>query len=98
MTHVPSITIHAVRRARSRSIPEEGIVAALAFGKHRAVRGADVFTLGWREVREGERLGLDLSRWESIEVVCGHDGAVITVYRNKNPKALRDRECRRRAA
>lgn len=92
--HQPSLTRHAVERSRARGIPAKAIHAALTFGKHRAIRGADVYTVGWREVRLQARYGIDLSRWEGIEVVCAHDGRVLTVYRNKNPRALRDRPAR----
>ncbi len=96
MTEALSLSLHARDRSRSRQIPTEAIDAAVDFGKHRAIRGADVYTLGWREVRFHARNGIDLSRWEGIEVVCAHDGRVLTVYRNWNPRALRDRTTLRR--
>lgn len=98
MNDEPKLTLHATDRSRTRGIPTEAIEAAIEFGKHRAIRGADVYTLGWREVRFYARAGIDLSRWEGIEVVCAHDGQILTVYRNKHPRAFRDRAPRRRAA
>lgn len=92
------LTRHAIDRSRSRGIPTEAIDLVLSHGKHRAIRGADVYTLGWRQVRRCAQLGVDLSRFEGIEVVCAHDGRVLTVYRNNNPHALRDRAARRRRA
>jgi hypothetical protein len=74
------LTRHAVERARTRTIPADAIEAALTYGALRPIRGA--------------KRGVDLSRWEGVEVVCGHDGRVITVYRNKNDRALRDRSRR----
>jgi len=85
------LTVHARRRSRVRGISTEAIEAVLDYGRHRTIRGADVFTLGWRDLRFHARNGIDLSRWEGVEVVCAHDGRVLTVYRNKNPRALRDR-------
>lgn len=98
MNDKPKLTLHATDRSRARGISTEAIDAVIAFGKHRAIRGADVYTLGWREVRFHARAGIDLSRWEGIEVVCAHDEQVLTVYRNKNPHAHRDRAARRPAA
>jgi hypothetical protein len=98
MNDKPTLTLHATDRSRTRGIPTEAIEAVIEFGKHRAIRGADVYTLGWREVRFYAQAGIDLSRWEGIEVVCAHDGQILTVYRNKNPSAFRDRAARRRAA
>lgn len=89
-----TLTLHAARRSRARGIRMNAIQAALTYGKHRAIRGADVYTLGWREVRLQARYGVDLSRWEGVEVVCAHGGQILTVYRNKNPRALRDRQAR----
>ncbi len=98
MNAKPTLTLHATVRCRNRGIPTDAVDAAIQFGKHRAIRGADVYTLGWREVRFYADFGIDLARWEGIEVVCAHDGHVLTVYRNKNPRAFRDRAALRRAA
>jgi hypothetical protein len=98
MNNHRTLTLHAADRSRSRGIPIDAIEAVIDLGKHRAVRGADVYTLGWREVRRCARRGIDLAGWEGIEVVCAHDGQVLTTYRNKNPWAFRDRAARRPAA
>jgi hypothetical protein len=98
MNHLPRLSRHAASRAERRHISIDAIDAALEFGQHRAIRGADVYTLGWREVRFYAARGIDLSRWEGVEVVCAHDGRILTVYRNRNPHALRDRAARREAA
>lgn len=98
MNDEATLTHHASSRARTRGIPVEAIDAAIEYGQHRAIRGADVYTIGWRQVRFHGARGLDISRWEGTEVVCAHDGKVLTVYRNKNPHALRDRSARRRPA
>lgn len=92
------LTNHAKTRCRTRGIPAQAIEAALTYGQHRGIRGADIYTLGWRQVRFYAARGIDLSRWDGIEVVCAHHGQVLTVYRNKNPHALRDRTARRIAA
>lgn len=93
---LPRLTLHAINRSRTRGIRESGIEKVLEFGKHRAMRGADFYTLGWREVRLHAERGFDLSRWVGIEVVCARDGQILTVYRNKNRWAFRDRSTRDR--
>ncbi|MCA9713254.1 MAG: DUF4258 domain-containing protein [Myxococcales bacterium] len=95
MRHTIPFTQHASLRCRTRGIPREAVEATINFGKHRAVRGADVYVIGWREVQFFASQGLDLSRWRDIQVVCSHDGNVLTAYRNRNPHAFRDRERRR---
>ncbi len=96
--HKPTLTRHAIDRARTRGIPIEAIDATIEFGMHRAIRGADVYTLGWREVRLHQQAQLDLSRWEGVEVICARDGSVLTAYRNRNPRALRDHATERKVA
>lgn len=97
MTPTPSLTRHAVFRSHTRQIPLRKIEAVLRYGRFRHARGAEVYTLGWREVRRWAEHGIDLSRLEGIEVICGHDGRVITVYRNRKPFQTRDRALRRAA-
>lgn len=92
------LTRHADYRCRSRGIPMEAIEAAMEYGLHRATRGADVYTIGWRQIANCARLGIDLARWDGIEVVCSHDDDVVTAYRNENPRALRGQAGHRRAA
>ena len=87
----PRLTGHARRRLRQRAIRLTAVEAVIDFGRQRSVRGAEVFMIGWRDVRFYSEHGLDLSRFEGIEVVCSQDGAVLTVYRNENKKALRNR-------
>jgi hypothetical protein len=89
-----NLTRHALQRCLSRRIPTAALEAAFDYGLCRFTRGAVVYTLGWREVRCWARRGVELSRWEGIEVVVGHDGRIITAYRNQNPRAMRDRDAR----
>ncbi len=87
----PCLTGHARQRLRQRAIRLTAVEAVIDFGQRRLVRGAEIYMIGWRDVRYYRECGLDLSRFEGIEVVCSHDGAVLTVYRNENKKALRNR-------
>jgi hypothetical protein len=43
----------------------------------------EVYTLGWRDIDRCALSGMDLSRFQSIEVVCAHSGAILTVYRKR---------------
>jgi hypothetical protein len=94
MPSTASLTRHAAERTQRRGIPVDGITAALAFGWSRRTRGAEIFTIGWRDVRRWAEHGIDLARFEGIQVVCSHDGVVLTVYRNRKPRAVRDRAAR----
>ncbi|MEO7332273.1 MAG: DUF4258 domain-containing protein [Minicystis sp.] len=92
-----TLTHHARERSRTRRIPLSTIDAAVMYGQCRQERAAEIYTLGWREIRFWANRGLDLSRFEGVEVVCSHQGQVITVYRNRKPASMRDRELRRAA-
>lgn len=85
------LTRRARQRLRKRRIRLSAVEAVIDFGQRRSIRGAEVYVIGWRDVRFHQECGIDLSRFEGIEVVCAHDGAVLTVYRNQNRKAMRDR-------
>ena len=91
------LTRHAACRCHTRGISFAAIEAALLYGRHRHARGADVYVLGWREIRQWARSGVDITRWHGVQVVCANGGQVLTVYRNKNPRALRDRPARHAA-
>lgn len=95
------ITTHAEVRMCQRSISVHAVQAVLAFGRGVHTRGVTIYAIGRREVREAAAHGEDLGDFEGIQVVCGQDGAVITVYRNHNLSGLRRGENhygRRRAA
>ena len=95
MEHHPLLTRHAINRRERAGITPAAVLAALEYGRHRAIRGAEVYLIGWRDVRFFLARGVDLGRWEGIEVVCAHDGRVLTAYRNKHMRAMRDRPAAR---
>lgn len=88
MKRVP-FTAHALQRCRHRSIHEEAVEAVLEFGRHRFNRGAEIFTLRWKDVVRWAALGYELSRFAGIEVVCGRDGRIVTVYRKRTTRSGR---------
>ncbi len=67
-------TSHALQRCRNRSIRKEAVEAVLEFGRPRFDRGAEIFTLRWRDVRRWAAYGYELSRFEGIEVISGSGG------------------------
>lgn len=83
------MTAHAKVRMRQRSVPPDAVEAALTFGREVHTRGATIYAIGRREVREAAAVGEDLGAFEGVQVVCARDGAVITVYRNADFSGLR---------
>jgi hypothetical protein len=90
------MTRHALQRSISRQIPATAIEATLTYGRMRRARSAEIFTLGWREIRDWAARGVDLSGFEGVQVVCTHSGRVLTVYRNRRPASARGRAAPRR--
>jgi hypothetical protein len=67
---------------------------ALDFGRAVYARGAHIYAIGRKEVAKCRETGIDLGRFEGVQVVCVQD-TVITTYRNKDFRGLR-RMSRRR--
>ncbi len=82
-------TKHADLRANARRLSRQAVSAALEFGRRVYTRGAMICAIGRREVRRFALLGIDLSEFEGIQVVCDPDGTLITVYRNRDFSRLR---------
>jgi hypothetical protein len=76
------ITKHAHARMRSRSITEADISDAIEFGRTFFSRGAIFKIVGRKEIRRFEE-DVDLRHLDGLHVVLAADGAVITVYKNK---------------
>ena len=92
------LTCHAEERMWARSITAIAVDAALIYGRVAHVRGAEIHALGRKEVEFLASEGIDLGRYEGVQVVCSAEGTIITVYRNSDFRGLRPRHCRRRAA
>ena len=84
------LTRHAMERMCKRHIPEAAIDAVLQYGRAVNVRRAIIYAIGRKEVAYFKKLGIKLSTYEGIQVVCAssHE-VVITAYRNQNFRKLR---------
>lgn len=93
------ITNHAWSRMTARGIPFKAVEAAVKYGRVIHARGAEIRVIGRKEVNNFSKAGINLSSYEGIQVVCGHNGVVMTAYRNRDFKSLRSsgsRPARRR--
>src|SRR5215207_303541 len=82
-------TLHARSRMRGRGISERAVEDALSYGRVVYTRGAVVHAIGRNEIAHYAEEGIDLSSYNGVQVVCSRDGAVITVYRNRDFRGLR---------
>ncbi len=90
------LTDHARMRMDARRIPTVAVELAFLFGRERHVKGATYFVIGRKEVERHRGAGVELGRFEGIQVVCAEDEAVVTVYRNRDFSGLRPRGSERR--
>jgi hypothetical protein len=95
------LTKHAATRMSQRNLSNEAICMAMAYGRIAKMKGGcEVYALGRKEVRKyWIEDGIDLSKFEGIQVVCGANStAIITAYRDSNFRDLRPREYNHRRA
>lgn len=84
----------------ARRLSAEAVTMAMVYGRVAWTRGARIFAIGRRAVERYRAYGIDLNPFESDQVVTRPDGAIRTVYRNRDLRGLRrdDQPRRRRRA
>lgn len=88
----PLLTAHARRRMEQRAISAEAILAALLFGRSVHTRGAEIYLLGRKDIHRASQWQMtDLQRFEGVQVVCAQTGEIITVYRNRSFRKIKER-------
>ena len=90
-----AVTHHAWGRMLARHIDGEALEAALLYGRVVHTRGAEFHVIGRKEVERWAAAGVDLAPFEGVQVVCSSEGAVLTVYRNRDLRQLRPQSQRR---
>jgi hypothetical protein len=94
----PLFTKHASNRMSGRGLSMAAVMAAIAYGHVIRIRGADIHAIGRKEIKFLGLEGIDVSHHEGVQVVCSReDGAILTVYRNRDFGCLRPRRIRRRS-
>jgi Domain of unknown function (DUF4258) len=96
--HNHLLTCHAQRRMAARSLSSETVAAVLAFGRSIHARGAEIHVIGRKEIAQYRPQGIDLTPFEGVQLVCARDGAIITVYRNRDLRRLRPHKRSRRCS
>lgn len=81
---VVPLTEHAAVRMRQRGVASGAIDAAVSYGRHIHAKGVTYCVVGRKEVKRYAALGVDLSEAEGLQVLLSSDGAVVTVYRNRD--------------
>ena len=89
-----ALTQHAQQRMDVRGFSSADVNQVLAYGRRVHTRGAIIYAVGRKEISLCESFGIDLSNLDGLQVVCSTDGAVVTVYRNKDFRGLRPKRRR----
>lgn len=84
-----SLTKHARKRMNSRGLSDDAVTAALMYGRLTRTRGSEIYAIGRKEINKFKTIGIDLSNFDGVQVVCSSDGAVLTTYRNRDFRKLR---------
>lgn len=78
-------TKHARERGQMRGIRDDDVAMAIRYGREYRERGATIYYLGERHVPRELLRDARVRRMIGTTVVTSnHNGAVITVYRNRN--------------
>jgi len=83
-------------RINTRRIPTTAVEMALLSGGSKHVCGATFYAIGRRELNWSGLNGVDLRRFEGIQVICDEDNVVVTAYLDRDLSNLRSRRPRRR--
>jgi hypothetical protein len=92
------LTQHAHWRMTARRLSPAAITAVLTFGRSIHTRGAEIYVIGRKEVAQYQSQGIDLTPFEGVQLVCARDGAIITMYRNRDLRCLRPQKRARRCS
>ena len=88
----PALTPHARKRMHQRSLPEQAVTCALAYGRVVYTRGVRIHAIGKKEVDILYQKGIDIRDHEGVQVLCEPKAEVVmTVYRNRDFRTLRPR-------
>ena len=76
---------HARFRSAQRNISPRVVRTVLQYGRLIRGRDCEAFFVGEREVNRARISGIEIAFARNTQVVCGHDGVVITLYRTNRP-------------
>lgn len=88
------LSTHAIERMGHRHVSQTDIENVISYGRCIRTRGAVIYVVGAKEVKQQKLSGINLDHCEAIHVLCSHDGKIITVYRNHDLRGLKPKSRR----
>ena len=80
---------HAVKRSSQRGIKPRHVANILKFGRKKHQNGAVYYSIGRREVDKYKSICPGLKEMNGMHLVTSLNGAVITLFRNKDFRLIR---------
>lgn len=80
---------HAVKRSSQRGIKPIHVANILKFGRKKYQNGAVYYSIGRREVDKYKSICPGLKEMNGMHLVTSLNGAVITLFRNKDFRLIR---------
>jgi len=84
------LTNHAVRCSSQRGIKTKHIANLLKFGRKNYQNGAIYYSIGNKEIARYKNICPALKEMNGMHVVSSFTGNVITIFRNKSFRRIRD--------
>jgi hypothetical protein len=83
---------HARRRQQQRAVQDNAVDAALRYGFEIRQKGQrTAYFIGKRQVEEAQLAGEDISAFEGVAIVIGHNGTLITTVKTSHTQILKRR-------
>jgi len=74
---------HFIDRAAQRNLSPTEIAFVLQHGRILYRTGIQFYFLGWRDIPKTLRQDPNIARLEGLTVLLGHDGTLVTAYKNR---------------
>ena len=84
-----SLTNHAAIRMQQRGISRAALQTVLTFGRRIRAKGLTFYVVGRKEVALYADHGVNLAKFEGMQVLVANDGMVVTTYRNRDLHAIK---------
>ena len=84
-----SLTDHAAIRMQQRGISRAALQTVLTFGRRIRAKGLTFYVVGRKEVALYADHGVNLAKFEGMQVLVATDGVVVTTYRSRDLHAIK---------
>ncbi len=91
IAHDFQLSRHAWQRMGARGVSSSTINKVLTYGRVIHARGARIYVIGRKEIKRYMDQGINLDDLHGMQVICGKNGMIMTLYRNRDLRSLKPR-------